>query len=59
MKIERTNLDWHFNDKVKDVGYWYYVNDLVTNMSVKSNVYSCSCGKYKTSIQFFNDKMKK
>ena len=56
MCIEKTNLDWHFNDKVKEVGYWYYVNDLVTNISVKNNVYSCDCGKYKTSIQFCGNK---
>lgn len=52
MKTERTKFDWCFNDKVKEVGYWYYVNDLVHNVSKKGNVYSCNVDKYNTMLEF-------
>lgn len=52
MQTERTKVDWCFNDKAKEVGYWYYVNDYVTNITKKGNIYSCNVDKYKTMVQF-------
>ena len=52
MQTERTKVDWCFNEKVKEVGYWYYVNDLVTNISKNGNIYSCNIDKYDTRVEF-------
>lgn len=56
MKTERTKVDWCFSDKSRDVGYWYYTNDLITNVSKKENIYTCNCDKYNTMIQFYNNR---
>ena len=52
METERTKVDWCFSDKTREVGYWYYVNDLVSNVSKNGNTYSCKCDKYNTMIEF-------
>lgn len=52
MQTERTKVDWCFNEKAKEVGYWYYVNDLVTNISKNGNIYSCDIDKYNTRVEF-------
>ena len=52
MKFEKTKEDWCFEDKIRTIGYWYYTNDLVTNVSKKKNVYSCNVDKYNTLIKF-------
>ena len=46
------DIDGTLYDKVKEVGYWYYVNDLVTNISKNGNIYSCDIDKYNTSVEF-------
>lgn len=56
MKTERTEFDWCFNEKAKEVGYWYYVNDFVTNVTKIQNIYSCNCGKYDVKIEFSNNR---
>ena len=57
MEIERTEHDFGFEDKVKEVGYWYYVNNLLTNISINKNTYSCTIEKYNAMIEF-EDKTK-
>ena len=52
MQTERTKVDWCFNEKAKEVGYWYYVNDLVTNIAKNGNSYSCDIDKYNTRVEF-------
>lgn len=52
MQTERTKVDWCFNEKAKEVGYWYYVNDLVTNIAKNGNIYSCNIDKYNTRVEF-------
>ena len=54
MKFEKTKEDWCFEDEIRTIGYWYYTNDLVTNVSKKKNVYSCNVDKYNTLIKFSN-----
>lgn len=57
MNIERTEHDFCFEDKVKEVGYWYYVNNLLANISINKNTYSCTIEKYNAMIEF-EDKTK-
>lgn len=56
MKFEKTKEDWCFEDEIRTIGYWYYTNDLVTNVSKKKNVYSCNVDKYNTLIKFSNNR---
>ena len=56
MQKERTEVDWCFKDNTKKVGYWYYVNNSLTNISNNSNVYYCNVENSKTKVEFSSNK---
>lgn len=56
MSIERTKHDSSFSDKVKNVGYWYYVNGLVSSVIKKGNNYTCKVDNYEIMLEFSNNR---
>ena len=50
--MERTSHDWSFTEKCKNVGYWYYVNNYVSNVLKEGNKYSSKVDKYNVSVEF-------
>lgn len=52
MDVEKTKVDWCFSDKSKEVGYWYYINNRITNIVKNGNEYKASVGKYNVRLVY-------
>lgn len=56
MSIEKTKFDSCFTEKSKEIGYWYYVNNKVTNLTKKGNIYSALVDEYTVRIEYSNNR---
>ena len=52
MNSDRTKVDWCFSQKSKDIGFWYYTKEKITNISKLGNKYSAQIADYNVEVLF-------